>query len=89
MPKPKELRTIEHSGQETYAWLEMSRHIANSVNSCMKRENLDRNDIARKLGVSVQYVSRLLSGTANLSLKSVARLDAVLGIRCFNMNENN
>lgn len=75
--------------QEADVWLEMSRRIANSVSDCMERQGLDRNTVAEKLGVSVQYVGRLLSGTANLSLKSVARIETALGIRCFTFSDAN
>lgn len=74
--------------QEADVWLEMSRCIARSVGDCMERQGLDRNALAQKMGVSVQYVGRLLSGTANLSLKSVARIESALGIRCFTMTSD-
>lgn len=73
--------------QEADVWLEMSRCIALAVSDCMKKQGLGRNDVAEKLGVSVQYVGRILSGTANLSLKSVARIETVLGIKCFTSNQ--
>lgn len=72
--------------QEADAWLEMSRCIARTVSSCMESRNLSRENVAEKLGVSVQYVGRLLSGTANLSLKSVARIETALDVRCFSMD---
>ena len=41
--------------------------------------------LAACLGVSPQYVSKLLSGTENLSFKSVANIEDKLGISCFAM----
>lgn len=41
--------------------------------------------LAARLGVSPQYVSKLLSGTENLSFKSVANIEDKLGISCFAM----
>ena len=43
---------------------------------------LKRIDLAAKLGVSPQYVSKLLSGTENLSFKSIANIEEKLGITC-------
>ncbi|MCI6197374.1 MAG: helix-turn-helix domain-containing protein [Prevotella sp.] len=39
-----------------------------------------RSDIANKLGVTPQYVSRILSGNTNFSFKSVAEIERKLGI---------
>ena len=41
-----------------------------------------RSDIANKLGVTPQYVSRILSGNTNFSFKSVAEIERKLGISC-------
>ena len=39
-----------------------------------------RSDIANKLGVTPQYVSRILSGNTNFSFNSVAEIERKLGI---------
>jgi transcriptional regulator with XRE-family HTH domain len=49
----------------------------------MQEHELKRADLAERLGVSPQYVSKLLSGTENLSLKSVANIQDRLGVKCF------
>lgn len=51
----------------------------------MQDNGLKRADLAARFGVSPQYVSKLLSGTENLSLKSVAHIEDKLGITCFAM----
>ena len=48
----------------------------------MQENGLKRADLAKKLGVSPQYVSRLLSGTENLSFKSIANIEEKLGVNC-------
>ena len=53
-------------------WLRWSRGIALSIVDYMQANGLTRSDIANKLGVSPQYVSRILSGSNNFSFKSVA-----------------
>ena len=45
---------------------------------------MKRADLAKKLGISPQYVSRLLSGTENLSFKSIANIEEKLGVNCLN-----
>lgn len=68
--------------QENEVWLKWSRGIALSIVDYMQANNQSRADIAAKLGVSPQYVSRILSGTTNFSFKSIADIEAKLGISC-------
>ena len=66
--------------QENEVWLKWSRGIALSIVAYMQANSLSRSDIANKLGVSPQYVSRILSGTTNFSFKSIAEIERKLGI---------
>ena len=68
--------------QENEMWLRWSRGIALSIVDYMQANGLTRSDIANKLGVSPQYVSRILSGSTNFSFKSVAEIERKLGISC-------
>lgn len=68
--------------QENEVWLKWSRGIALSIVDYMQENNFSRSDIAAKLGVSPQYVSRILSGTTNFSFKSIAEIERRLGISC-------
>ena len=68
--------------QENEIWLRMSRSVALSLVDYMQENNLSRADLAGELGVSAQYLSRILSGTENLSLKSVAKIESRLGVSC-------
>jgi antitoxin component HigA of HigAB toxin-antitoxin module len=70
--------------QENEAWLKWSRAVALSVINYMQENGLTRSDIADRLGVSQQYVSRILSGSTNFSFKSVAEIERKLGISCMN-----
>ena len=68
--------------KENAAWLRWSRHVALAIIDYMQANGLKRADIAKQLNVSPQYVSRLLSGTENLSFKSIANIEEKLGINC-------
>ena len=68
--------------QENEVWLKWSRGIALSIVDYMQENKLNRSDIATMLGVSPQYVSRILSGTTNFSFKSIAEIERKLGISC-------
>lgn len=68
--------------QDNEVWLRWSRGIALSIVDYMQENGLNRSDIANKLGVSPQYVSKILSGSTNFSFKSVAEIERKLGISC-------
>ncbi len=68
--------------KENASWLRWSRQLATTLIGYMQDNGLKRTDLANKLGVSPQYVSRLLSGTENLSFKSIANIEDKLGIAC-------
>lgn len=71
--------------KENASWLRWSRQVALAIIDYMQANGLKRADLAKRLGVSPQYVSKLLSGTENLSFKSVANIEEKLGISCIEM----
>ncbi len=73
--------------KENKAWLEWSRNIALSLVEYMESNGLNRNGLAERLGVSPQYVSKILSGKVNFSFKSIAELEQRLGIKLLDVVE--
>ncbi len=71
--------------KENAGWLRWSRQLAITLIGYMQDNGLKRADLATKLGVSPQYVSKLLSGTENLSFKSIANIEDKLGITCLSI----
>ena len=81
-----ELSTFEadaHWRRENEAWLKRSRSVALAIIDYMPDNGLSRNDMAERLAVSPQYVSKILSGKVNFSFKSVAEIEDKLGVDCF------
>lgn len=68
--------------QENEIWLRMSRSVALTIVDYMQENQLSRAGMAKILNVSPQYLSRILSGTENFSLKSIAKIEAALGVSC-------
>ena len=60
----------------------MSRSVALTIVDYMQENHLTRAEMAKTLDVSPQYLSRILSGTENFSIKSVAKIEAALGVSC-------
>lgn len=72
--------------RENASWLRWSRQLAVILIGYMQDNGMKRTDLASKLGVSPQYVSKLLSGTENLSFKSIANIEDKLGITCLSVS---
>ena len=73
--------------KEYEAWLEWSRNIALSLVEYMESNGLNRNGLAERLGVSPQYISKILSGKVNFSFKSIAELEQKLNIKLLDVLE--
>lgn len=71
--------------KENANWLRWSQQLAVTLIGYMQDHGLKRAELALRLGVSPQYVSKLLSGTENLSFKSIANIEERLGISCLTM----
>ena len=71
--------------KENASWLRWSRQLAATLMGYMQDYGMKRADLAARLEVSPQYVSKLLSGTENLSFKSIANIEDKLGITCMAM----
>ena len=65
--------------QEEYAETAAVLDAANLISEAMEEMGLNQTELARMLGVSRGYVSRLLSGNENMSIKNVARILFKLG----------
>jgi ribosome-binding protein aMBF1 (putative translation factor) len=65
-------------------WLMKSAKIAIKINRELRNQNMSQKDLATKLGVSAQLVNKFLKGRENLSLKSISKLEAALGVELMN-----
>ncbi|MBP5541407.1 MAG: helix-turn-helix transcriptional regulator [Bacteroidales bacterium] len=62
-------------------WLHYSKRIAVMLLSYMKRGHLTQSAMAERLDCTQQYVSKILKGTENLSLETLAKLESAMGER--------
>ena len=69
--------------QENASWLRRFRRVAYAIMDYMQAGGLSRNDVAEMLGVSPQYVSKILSGKVNFSFKTISEIEEGLGIELF------
>jgi len=62
------------------SWLEISANIACKINSGLKVQGKSRSDLANFLHVTPQYISKVLKGRENLSLKTIDNIQKYLKI---------
>ena len=65
---------------EEIPWVRNSRLIAKIAGTLAKKQGLTQSALADKIGVSQQYVSKILKGQENLSLDTITGLGDALGV---------
>lgn len=61
-------------------WIRESQKIATAMLIKMDEMNLKQSDLAKLMGVSQQYISKILRGKENLTLNTMVRIEEVLHI---------
>jgi antitoxin component HigA of HigAB toxin-antitoxin module len=61
--------------RENRDWLRYSQHIAVKMLLYMKKEGLTQAAMAERLGCTQQYVSKILKGTENLTIETIAKIE--------------
>jgi len=72
--------------QANESWLRHSRQIALKINKALKAQGLTQKQLAERLAVSPQQVSKLLKGTENMTLETIAKLESTLDVALIGEN---
>ena len=75
---PSKWREDAQWRRENHEWLRYSQRIALLLLSFMKKEHLTQAAIAERLGCTQQYVSKILKGTENLTIETIAKIESVV-----------
>lgn len=67
-------------------WIRKSQRIAMTILNWMEENNISQKELAESLGVSPQYISKLLKGSENLSLETITKLENVTNIEFIRQN---
>ncbi len=70
------------------AWLDRSANIALRILGTLQNRSISQKELAEKIGVSPQQVSKILRGNENLTLETIAKLEAALGVVLFVIPES-
>ena len=66
--------------EDNKAWLRESKRIAMKVLKALKERGLSQKDLAAQMGVSPQYVNKLVKGNENFTLETLVKLQNTLNI---------
>lgn len=70
------------------SWLCHSQHIAMMMLDKMEELNISQKQVSELLGCTRQYISKVLKGQENLSLKTMTKIEQCLKIQIFNINSD-
>ena len=85
---PSEWREKAQWRRENREWLKKSREIALAVlNAISNNPVMTQKELARQMGVSPQYVSKILKGEENLSLQTITKLESILEIELISVHK--
>ncbi len=73
--------------KENRKWLDRSLDISLRVLDVLDEKGMTQTELAQLMNVSRQYVSRILRGTENLTLETIAKLEEVLSIKLIEVVE--
>ena len=79
-PTPSKWREEAKYRVENRAWLKYSQMIAMRVLDEMENKGLTQKEFAQRVGCSQQYISRILKGKENLSIETISKIEAALGV---------
>lgn len=67
--------------RENRAWLRKSQRIAVRILSVLDKKGMQQKELAEDMEVSPQQISKIVKGKENLTIKTISKLENVLGIQ--------
>ena len=72
-------RILKRTPESTKIFVSKSLDIAERLNEILIKKGMTQNELAKELGKSPSEVSKWLSGLHNFTLKSISKIEAILG----------
>lgn len=73
--------------KESEKWSERSTKIALNVLDILRQKNMSKQELADRMQVSAQYISKLVKGKENLTLETIAKLESALGVKMIDIKD--
>jgi len=65
--------------EDNETWLDKSAMIAVRILRTLKERSMSQKDLAEAIGVSSQYINKVVKGSENLSLQTICKIEEALG----------
>lgn len=79
-PPSKWRENLEYD-KRNWEWLKMSSNVAFAVLEMLDHTNMSHVELANKMNVSRQHVSRILRGQEKLTIETISKLQTALGMK--------
>ncbi|TDW96999.1 helix-turn-helix transcriptional regulator [Dinghuibacter silviterrae] len=79
--QPSDWKADAKYRRENREWLRKSAVIAVRVLDALKAQGLSQKELAERMNVSPQQISKIVSGQENLTLETILNLEVTLGIQ--------
>ena len=79
--QPSDWKVKAKYRRENCEWLKMSAAIALGVLDALKAQNLSQKELAERMNISPQQISKIVKGQENLTLETISNLEVALGIQ--------
>ncbi|ACD97194.1 helix-turn-helix domain-containing protein [Trichlorobacter lovleyi] len=76
------VKLIKQDMQSNEFWAEMAKlEFVTSLNKAMTEKGVSKSDLARRIGKSPAYITKVMSGDANLTIESMVMLSRAVGLK--------
>ena len=79
-PAEEDWFKIAEEWEKEDLYLEKSTKIAVSVLTILRERGITKQSLAESMGVSAQYISKIVKGSENLTLETIAKLEKALNV---------
>jgi ribosome-binding protein aMBF1 (putative translation factor) len=79
--QPSDWKAKAKYRRENREWLKKSAAIAVRVLDALKTQNLSQKELAERMNISPQQISKIVKGQENLTLETISNLEVALGIQ--------
>ena len=73
--------------EKNEAWLDLSFAIAVKILRTLRNRNMTQKDLAETLGLTPQYVNKIVKGSENLTIETITKIEKALGVQLIQVPE--
>jgi ribosome-binding protein aMBF1 (putative translation factor) len=84
--QPSEWKAKAQFRRDNREWLKKSAAIALTVLDALKTQDLSQKELAERMNISPQQISKIVKGQENLTLETISKLEIALGVQIIDEN---